>query len=102
MLTFEEAKRIGKNACIEKIGREFYEKYKAFSVTAYGDFNDEGVTFCYIGVDTQPPKENDSKTLILSDREKKNAFPFSASCNVHLSNGAVEFLECKLPEGWEE
>ena len=57
MLTFEEAKKIGKNACIEMLGRSFYEKYIDSSTTAYGDFSEDGVIFCYVGVNDHPQKK---------------------------------------------
>lgn len=97
MLTFNEAKTIGRNACIEKLGKSFYEKYKNSSTTAYGDFSDEGIAFCYVGIDDQPMVAEHTETLILSNKAKKNPIPFSASCNVHLQDGTIDFLECKLP-----
>ena len=98
MLTLDEAKKIGRDACIEKIGREFYEKHKESSSTAYGDFSEEGVVFCYVGVDDKPIMNVNSGVLILSNQLKKNPIPFCASCNVSLENGSIEFLDCKLPE----
>ena len=32
------------------LGRSFYEKYIDSSTTAYGDFSEDGVIFCYVGV----------------------------------------------------
>ena len=97
MLTFKDAKIIGTRACIDKLGKEFFEKYKENSTSAYGDFADEGVTYCYVGVSDKPFDDTYSGSLILSKRGKKNAIPFSASCLVNLKNGIVEFLECTLP-----
>jgi len=98
MLTFQEAKVIGRNACIKKIGNEFYEKYRNSTTAAYGNFSDDGVVFCYIGVDDQPIEEIPSEPLILSNEAEKNPIPFFASCNVYLENGEVIFLDCSLPE----
>lgn len=98
MLTFNEAKIIGTRACIDKLGKDFFEKYKDNSTSAYGDFSDEGVTYCYIGVSDKPYDNTYSGSLILSKRVKKNAIPFSASCLVHLENGEIQFLECSLPK----
>ncbi len=99
MLTFEEAKIIGRDACVEKLGREFVYKYRNKTVTAYGDYSDEGVALCYVGVDDDPSEVVYKGYLILSARnQKSNAIPYSASCNVKLSDGTVEFLECYLPE----
>ena len=45
MLSVNEAKIIGRDACIDKLGRTFVEKYKEDSVAEYGDFSDEGIVF---------------------------------------------------------
>lgn len=97
MLTFDEAKVIGKNACIEKIGYEFYEKYRNSSTTAFGDFSEEGIAYCYVGVDDQPIETIPSEPLVLSNKAYNNPIPFFASCNVVLESGAIMFLECALP-----
>lgn len=97
MLTCNEAKTIGRNACIQKIGIEFYEKYRSSATIAYGDFSEEGIVFCYVGVDNQPMEDNPSEPLILSNEEYNNPIPFFASCNVILESGDVVFLDCTLP-----
>ena len=51
MLTFEDAKKIGIDACAEKIGRSFIREYADTSSTGYGDAEDHA--FCYIGVDNR-------------------------------------------------
>ena len=96
VLTLSEAKKCGRDACIEKLGRDFYEKNKKSSTTAYGEFSNEGVVFCYVGVDDKPQGESD-EVLILSNYKKKNPIPFCASCNVNLQDETIEFLECNLP-----
>ena len=97
MLTVKEAKVIGKDACIEKIGVGFYEKYRNSTTAAYGDFSEDGVVFCYIGVDDQPIETTPSEPLILSNKEHKKPIPFYASCNVVLESGEIVFLDCVLP-----
>ena len=97
MLTCSEAKVIGRNACIQKLGVSFYEKYRASATVAYGDFSDEGVVFCYVGVDDQQMDMAPSEPLILSNEAYKNPIPFFASCNVVLENGEIIFLDCALP-----
>lgn len=97
MLTVSEAKKIGRDACIEKIGRAFVEKHKENSVAAYGDFSDEGIVFCYIGVSDKPFTDTYSESLVLSE-EKNRKMPYGASCNVHLEDGNIEFIECNLPQ----
>lgn len=54
MLTFEEARKIGLDACAEKLGRNFVRKYAGTSSTAYGDAEDH--VYCFIGVSDQPRK----------------------------------------------
>lgn len=98
MLTFEEAKVIGKKACIEKLGIDFFERYRDSSIMAYGDFSEEGVAFCYVGIDDQPIEEMPSEPLILSNEAYKNPIPFFASCNVILENAEIVFLDCALPD----
>ncbi|MBQ8199200.1 MAG: hypothetical protein IJZ76_07230 [Lachnospiraceae bacterium] len=95
MLTVIEAKKKGMKACIEKIGYEFCKKHADNSTTAYGE--DDGVVFCYVGVDDSPAPDFDSETQtwILSEN---NEFPYSASCNVSMKDGEIVFLECNLPE----
>ena len=97
MLTCKEAKMLGRNACIQKIGIEFYEKYRDSATIAYGDFSEEGVVFCYVGVDDQSMDEQPSESLILSNKEYNNPIPFFASCNVILESGEIVFLDCTLP-----
>ena len=36
MLSIEEARKIAINACIDKLGKDFVEKYKDYSVFAIG------------------------------------------------------------------
>lgn len=95
MLTVLDARKIGIKACIEKIGYEFCQRYAENSTSAYSE--EDGVVFCYVGVDDSPISENDSQTetLILTS---KNEFPYSASCNVDLKDGTVSFLDCVLPK----
>ena len=92
MLCFEEARKIGLNACIDKIGRDFVRKYAESTTTAYGEV--DGNAFCFVGVDNQPLPSFDGKTLVLDSRSK---FPYRASCNVSLQDGDMQFLDCVVP-----
>ncbi len=91
MLTFEEAKKIGIDACVDQIGREFFMKYKDTSCPAYADMEDHA--YCFVGVDNTNERY-DSVPLMLTS---SNKFPYMASCNVRYSDGRIEFLECRLP-----
>lgn len=87
MLTALEARKIGIKACIDKIGFEFCMQHKDTSTTAYGE--NEGIMYCFVGVNDKP--DNPNSRLILSDVK---GFPYCASCNVNMSNGKIDFLEC--------
>lgn len=93
MLNIETARKIGINACIDKIGRDFVMAHKEFATSAYGE-NEDGV-FCFVGVGDSCQSENSDEILILDSHSQ---FPYRASCNVNLSDGGTEFLECVLPK----
>lgn len=94
MLTVKEAAQIGINACIEKIGRDFVQTYKDNSVYAHGDGETEDSVYCYVGVSDAPPPKFPEGVLLLDSASK---FPYYASCNVRLTDGATTFLEWALP-----
>nr|WP_302141082.1 hypothetical protein [uncultured Schaedlerella sp.] len=95
MLTFEEARKIGLDACAEKLGRNFVRKYAGTSSTAYGDAEDH--VYCFIGVSDQPRKPYQEGDKIILSSAPEDQFPYMASCNVWYENGKIEFLECILP-----
>ena len=95
MLTVEAARKVGINACIDKIGRDFVQKYKDSSVYAYGDVESEGSVFCFVGVDDSPQAPAQEGVLELDSQSK---FPYRASCIVSLANGVATFKECVKPE----
>ena len=94
MLTFEEAKKTGIKACIDKLGIDFVRKYEDKSCVAYGDEEDHA--FCFLGVSIDTIEPWTGGPLILDDSPEAK-YPFSASCNVAYENGKVTFLECALP-----
>lgn len=93
MLEASEAKKIGIRACIEKIGWEFCRKYEQNACTTCGEHDKK--MFCSVGIDDQEfiPDPHPTK-LILSE----NGFQYYASCDVDMTNGMIEFLECRVPE----
>ncbi len=91
MLTFEQAKKIGLDACVDRLGRDFVMKYRDTSSRGYGDMEDRA--YCFIGVDNTDERY-DPVPLILTSN---NPFPFRASCTVRYEDGVIEFLECVLP-----
>ena len=92
MLTFEEARKIGINACIDKLGREFIMRNKENSCTSYGDAED--YAFCFLGVDNRVPNFNPNEELVLDGDSK---WQYVAKCNVWYQDGKIEFLDCILP-----
>ena len=92
MLTLEQAKTIGINACIEKLGKEFVENHADTTSSAYGRHDNE--VFCFVGVNLEPRRVYDG-TLRLSSEAKPT---YRASCNVSLRDGNTTFIECVLPE----
>ena len=91
MITIDKAKKIGLNACIDKLGREFVEKYQESSSSAFGDRGD--YLYCFLGVNNQPETRNGEGLLLTSDSQ----FPYVARCKVDYEDGRVSFLECVIP-----
>ena len=94
MVTVEAARKIGINACIDKIGRDFVQTYKNSSVYAYGDGETENSVFCYVGVSDAPPPSQPEGVLVL---DSASEYPYRASCNVSLTDGTPRFIECVVP-----
>lgn len=92
MLTFEQAKRIGLDACIDRLGRDFFMKYRDASCPGYGDMEDRA--YCFMGVDNREVGHDEEKLILTSN----NPFPYIASCTVRYSDGAIEFLQYVTPE----
>ena len=92
MLSIAAAKKIGINACINKLGREFVLAHRNSSTSAFGE-NDGGV-FCFVGIDDNPRPIHFDGTLTL---DSASHFPYFASCIVDLSSGATDCLECVIP-----
>lgn len=92
MLNFDEAKRIGINACIDRLGRDFVRAHKDVATSAYSE--GDGSVFCFVGVDHRHTAWNQEGVLTLDSRSE---FPYRASCNVDLANGRPSFIECVTP-----
>lgn len=97
MLTYDEAKKIGVNACVEQLGREFVIQHKDTSCSAYGDR--ETHAFCFVGVDTEPDPPHEKGDPLMLDGGKE--WPVKISCNVWYNDGHIEFFDCKLPKAAE-
>ena len=95
MLTFEEAKKIGIGACVEKLGHSFVKQYADSFCSAYGWGKDENTVFCFAGIDDNPEKITDTNELILTSN---NDFPYRVSCNVNILNSSISYVECIVPK----
>ena len=93
MLTFEQARKIGIEACVDRLGRDFVMKYRDTSCPAYGDWEDRA--YCFVGVDNSEGRYGDGKTFKLTSTGK---WPYSARCTVRYEDGKIEFLDCIIPE----
>ncbi|MBQ7437901.1 MAG: hypothetical protein IJV30_11360 [Oscillospiraceae bacterium] len=92
MLTFEDAKRVGTLACLDKLGRDFVKQHRDTACSAYGDH--DGHAFCFVGISDTPDTPWDGGAIVLDNSSK---FPYMASCNVAYDTGAITFLDCVLP-----
>ncbi len=92
MLNTDVARKIGINACIDKLGRDFVLANRDFATSAYGE-SDDGV-FCFVGVEDRLNFHALSDVLELDSQSK---FPYRVSCNVSLLDGVPHFIECILP-----
>ena len=88
----EMARNIGINACIERLGREFVEKYKETSTCAWGE-SEDGI-FCFVGVDDRGERIDDYSMVL----DNTSRFPYRASCVVRLSDGTVIWREVVVSE----
>lgn len=93
MLSINDAKRIGINACIDKLGRDFVEDRQEYGTSGYGEC-EEGV-YCFVAVDDSPYKSQYKDGQIVLD--SITSFSYSAKCVVSLEDGKVNFIECVLP-----
>lgn len=94
MLTFEEAKKIGIKACVDKLGYDFVKQHEDTSCSAYGDEGDHAS--CFVGVSTEAESLWSGGPLVLDD-SPSSKYPYSARCDVAYIDGTITFLECVLP-----
>ena len=87
MITVEEAKRMGIEACVNEIGRDLVLANRDKATIACGII--ENGVFCFVGVDMEEKREK-SGDLILDSVSK---FTYQVSCKVSLTDGDIVF-EC--------
>ena len=95
MINYSEAKKMGIDACVNQLGRDFVKKHRENAVSAYGDEEDHA--YCFVGVNDKPSEKWDGGDVIL-DGGSGTGWPDQASCNVWYSDGRIEFFDCVLPE----
>ena len=77
---------IGKNACIERLGKAFVEEHRADACFGTQEMDDK--LFCFLGIDLHA----DNRKLRLSN---ENDWDVYSSC--YVSDGTVELGDCRLP-----
>lgn len=91
-------KKIGFDACVEKIGRSFYELYKDNAVFCCGQ--ESAGLFCFLGLNTTEQEDNSCIRLSLDSKSSKenpyyDDWEYYASCIVN--NGEVIMDKCRVP-----
>ena len=89
----ETAKKIGRDACIEKLGSEFVKQHSGNAVFACGIHNEE--MFCFVGVNDEEFVSDENDKLVLDNISQ---WKYRVSCFVSLKDGAVRFKELVVPE----
>lgn len=90
-MTAIEARKKGVRACMEKIGYDFCIQNQSGACVTYGE-NTPGIMFCFVGID-DTNRTAESNVLTLSSVK---GFPYSASCNVDMNSGEVQFLSDEI------
>lgn len=91
-LTEQEARKIGLDACIDKLGYEFCKKYQDNAVSSWG-MGEYGMN-CFVGVNVTPLKPTTEELAILTD---KKDWEYYAHCVVDMEDGSVQYNQCVLP-----
>ena len=92
MLSYEDARKIGVNACVDKLGREFVKQHKDTFCAADEDRGDH--IRCFVDVSDKPLPDMNGELVLTSN----NGFPYTARCTVDYLDGSVRFLNCVLPQ----
>ena len=96
MLTFDEAKKKGIRACVDKIGYEFCKKHNDNSTSAYGEV--DGIMECFVGVSDEPTHEYNLEEVESLKLTSVNDWPYFANCDVDMRTGEITFGDCKIPD----
>ena len=91
MVTIEDAQKIGINACINMLGRDFVREHRISATSAYATDTDEnGNVFCFVGVADHAAPNSRPDVLVLDNISQ---FPYRASCNVAIADGSITVIE---------
>lgn len=97
MLTIDETRQKGLNACIDLLGREFVQQYKHQGCVAWG-ITENGV-YCFVAVGSPKTQQH----MIMLDSTSK--WLRCAECTVSLNTGDVlglrRRMEAEIPEDVE-
>lgn len=80
----DEFRKVGMEACIEKIGRQFVNEHRDTACFSTQEM-DNNVLFCFLGIDLHA----DSRKLCLTN---DNDWDVYASC--YVKNGLAEMSDC--------
>ena len=91
-LTFEEAKKLGMDACVDRLGRDFVMRYRDTSCPGYGDIEER--VYCFPGVNNSADRYED-KAVMLNGGDP---WSYPVKCTVRYEDGKVVFLKCIVPQ----
>lgn len=92
MLTYIQAKNVGRAKCFDLLGYEFCMRNKDNALASYSmDEEADDVSF-FIGIDTNPDPM-DERRIVLDHKE----FPFFSHVVVNRLSGEVEVLDKRVP-----
>lgn len=92
MLNLDTARKIGIDACIDKLGRDFVIANQDNASSGYGE-TEEGM-YCVVCVTDEPGPELPPGVLQLDGGPP---WKYRASCIVNLENGALTFMDVVCP-----
>lgn len=96
MLSYKEARKIGNNACINMLGKDFCLAHQDNGTSGYDIEPHDGKMECFVCISDQP----DIVTLKeYMQREHETPFPFRCIVNVDMKTGEVEYVEYITPDG---
>jgi len=90
MLSVEEAKRIGINACIDKIGRDLCREYADNGVSGFGRRDNK--VECFVGLNDEHSAPVDPDNITRLVLTHKRDWKYLVECSVDMQDGAIRFF----------